>query len=113
MGRRIVRRLALAAVCLAAFVVNLSVDMDQPGVQLVTAAPGVASTSTLIDLGNSNDIRTHRNDIRSLDLESLDVTITEVKQDNLAHNLSGTLTLRRDLGDPSTEVKVGDLQSFP
>jgi len=116
MGRRIVRRLALAAVCLAALaacVVNLSFDMDQPGVQLVTAAPGVASTSTVIDLGNSNDIRTHRNDIRSLDLESLDVTITEVKRDNLAQNLSGTLTLRKDLGDASTEVKVGDLQSFP
>ena len=116
MGRRIVRRLALAAVCLAALaacVVNLSFDLDQPGVPLVTATAGAASTSTLIDLGNSNDIRTHRNDIRSLDLESLDVTITEVKQDNLAHNLSGTLTLRRDLGDPSTEVKVGDLQSFP
>jgi len=116
MGRRIVRRLALAAVCLAALaacVVNLSFDLDQPGVPLVTATAGAASTSTLIDLGNSNDIRTHRNDIRSLDLESLDVTITEVKQDNLAQNLSGTLTLRRDLGDPSTEVKVGDLQSFP
>jgi len=117
MGRRIVRRLALAAVCLAALaacVVNLSFDLDQPGVPLVTATAGAASTSTLIDLGNSNDIRTHRNDIRSLDLESLDVTITEVKQDNLAQNLSGgTLTLRKDLGDPSTEVKIGDLQSFP
>ena len=116
MGRRIVRRFVLAAVCLvalAACVVNLSFDMDQPGIPLQTSAAGAASTSTLVDLGNSNDIRTHRNDIRSLDLESLDVTITEVKQDNLAQNLSGTLTLRRDLGDPSTEVKVGDLQSFP
>ena len=116
MGRRIVRRLALAGVCLAALaacVVNLSFDLDQPGVPLVTAAAGAASTSTLIDLGNSNDIRTHRNDIRSLDLESVDVTITEVKSDNQAANLSGTLTLRKDLGDASTEVKVGDLQSFP
>jgi hypothetical protein len=116
MGRRIVRRFALAAVCLAALaacVVNLSFDMDQPGIALVTTAAGAASTSTLVDLGNSNDIRTHRNDIRSLDLESVDVTITDVKQGNLAQNLTGSLTLRKDLGDPSTEVKVGDLQSFP
>src|SRR5207237_9648572 len=115
MGRRIVRRLALAGVCLAALaacVVNLSFDRDQPGVPLVTAAAGAASTSTLIDLGNSNDIRTHRNDIRSLDLESVDVFITEIKTDNQAAKLSGTLTLRKDLGDPSTEVKIGDLPSF-
>src|SRR5207302_9843284 len=100
-------RLARAGVghaTLAACVVNLSFDLDQPGVPLVTAAAGAAYTSTLIDLGNSNDIRTHRNDIRSLDLESVDVTITEVKSDNQAANLSGTLTLRKDLGDPSTEV---------
>src|SRR5438105_2658836 len=116
MGRRIVRRLALAGVCLAALaacVVNLSFDMDQPGVQLMTTGAGAASTFTLVDLGNSNDIRTHRNDIRSLDLESVDVTITEVKPGNQAQNLSGALTLRKDLGDASTEVKVGDLQSFP
>src|SRR6266478_356376 len=115
MSRRIVRRFALAAVCLAALaacVVNLSFDMDQPGIALVTSAAGAASTSTLVDLGNSNDIRTHRSDIRSLDLESADVTITDVKPDNLASFLSGTLTLRKDLGDPSTEVKVGDLQNF-
>jgi hypothetical protein len=116
MGRRIVRRFALAAVCLAALaacVVNLSFDMDQPGIPLQTSAAGAASTSTLVDLGNSNDIRTHRNDIRSLDLESVDVTITEVKPGNVAAILSGTLTLRKDLGDPSTEVKVGDLPNFP
>jgi hypothetical protein len=115
MGRRIVRRFALAAVCLAALaacVVNLSFDMDQPGIALVTSAAGAASTSTLVDLGNSNDIRTHQNDIRSLDLESVDVTITDVKPGNQATTLSGSLTLRKDLGDPSTEVKVGDLQSF-
>jgi hypothetical protein len=115
MSRRIVRRLALAAVCLAALtacVVNLSFDLDQPGVQLVTAGPGAASTSTLVDLGNSNEVRAHRSDIRSLDLDLVDVTITEVKPDNQAQYLSGALTLRKDLGDPSTEVKVGDLQNF-
>jgi len=116
MGRRIVRRFVLAAVCLvalAACVVNLSCDMDQPGIPLQTSAAGAASTSTLVDLGNSNDTRTHRSDIRSLDLESVDVTITEIKPGNVAGNLAGTLTLRKDLGDPSTEVKVGDLQNFP
>jgi len=116
MARRNVRRLALAAVCtaaLAACVVNLSFDLNPPPLALVTASAGAASQSTLVDLGESKDVQAHRNDIRSLDLDLLDVLVTEVKPDNQAQFLSGALTLRKDLGDPSTEVKVSDLQNVP
>jgi hypothetical protein len=115
MGRRIVPRLALAVVCLgalAACVVNLSFDMDQPGLALQAPAAGSASQSTLIDLGSYSDVRAHQRDIRSLDLESVDVTITAINPANLAQVLSTTLSVRKDLADPSTDVKIGDLQNF-
>jgi hypothetical protein len=114
MGRRIVPRLALAVVCLgalAACVVNLSFDMDQPGLPLQSAG-GSISQSTLVDLGNNSDVRAHQRDIRSLDLESVDVTITAINPANLAQVLSVTLSVRKDLADPSTDVKIGDLQNF-
>jgi hypothetical protein len=115
MGRRIVPRLALAAVCvaaLAACVVNLSFDMDQSGLALQSPGAGSTMQSTLVDLGSNSDVRAHQRDIRSLDLESADVTITGINSANLAQTLSATLSLRKDLADPSTEVKIGDLQSF-
>ena len=115
MGRRIVPRLALAAVCLAALVacvVNLSFDMDQPALPLQAGGAGPISQSTLVDLGSNSDVRAHQRDIRSLDLESVDVTVTAVNAANLAQVLSGAVSLRKDVTDPSTEVKIGDLQGF-
>ena len=115
MNRRVISRLALAALCLAALaacVVNLSFDMDQPGVALQAPAAGSMSQSTLVDLGNNSDVRAHQRDIQSLDLESVDVTVTAVNAANLAQMLSATLSLRKDLADPSTDVKIGDLQDF-
>jgi hypothetical protein len=116
MTRRTVR-LALAIpvlVALAACVVNLSFDMDQSGLVLQVPAAGSASQSVLVDLGNYSDVRDHQKDIRSFDLEYVDVTITEIKPANAAQTLSLTVALRRNLSDPpSMDVKVGDLQSFP
>jgi hypothetical protein len=111
MGRRTVPRLAFAAVCLgalAACVVNLSFDMDQPAIPLQAAA-GPVSQSVLVDLGSNSDVRAHQNDIRSLDLDSADVTISAVNSGNVAQTLSATLSLRKDLADPSTDVKIGDV----
>jgi hypothetical protein len=116
MNRRVIPRLALAVVCLAALVacvVNLSFDLDQPGLPLQAGGAGPISQWTLVDLGSNSDVRAHQSDIQSLDLESADVTVTAVNAaNNLAQMLSGTVSLRKILDDPSTEVKIGDLQGF-
>jgi hypothetical protein len=105
--------LVLAIAALAACVVNLTFDMDQRGLPMITAGSGAISQSALVDLGSYDDVRSHRNDIRSLDLESVDVTITEVKTDNTAKLLTMTLTLRKLLTDPpGNDVKIGDLAAF-
>ena len=115
MGRRTVARVALAAAwlgALAACVVNLSFDMDQPGIPLQTTGAGPVSQNVAIDLTSYGDVRDHQNDIRSLDLDSVDVTITSVNPGNLAQTVSATLTLRKNLADPSTEVKIGDVSGL-
>lgn len=104
---------ALACAALAACVVDLSFDMDQKGLALVTPGAGVLSVSALVDLGSYEDVRSHRDDIRSLDLESIDVTITELKTDNAAKVLSATLALRKGYADPpENDVRIGDLTAF-
>lgn len=117
MNRRLLSRLAVAAVCLAgvsACVVNLSFEIDQPNVALVSPAKGSASQSVLVDLGKSKEIADHKDNIRSLDLDYVDVTITRVNAGNLAKVLNGTLALRRQLADPpANDVKVGDLVNLP
>src|SRR5262249_32028252 len=106
MGRRNARRLALALIALAACGVNLRFDLDKPGLVLMSPAAGSVLQNVVVDLGDSADVRAHQKDIRSLDLDSADVTITEVRQDNAATKLSLTLWLRKNLSDPpSSDVK--------
>jgi len=115
MVRRKARPLAivLGCVALAACVVDVSFDMDQKGLALITPGAGVVSVSVLVDLGTYEDVRSHRGDIRSLDLESIDVTITELQADNAAKVLSGTLTMRKEYTDPpESDVRIGDLTAF-
>jgi hypothetical protein len=86
MNRRLPPRLALAFVCFAGISANL---------------------------GNSKEITEHKDNIRSLDLDSADVTITRVNAGNRARFLNGTLALRRKLADPpANDVKMGDLVNF-
>ena len=117
MDRRKAGRLALALACaaaVAACVVNLSFDMDQRGLALQAGAAGPVSTSVIVDLGSYPDIRSHKGDIRSLDLESVDFTITGVNSGTTAKFLTLTLTLKKGLSDPpEQDVKVGDLTAFP
>jgi len=117
MGRRKTGRLALAIACASlagACVVNLSFDMDQRGVALLTAGAGAVSASAPVDLTKQPDIEAHRADIRSLDLDSLDVTITAVNLGNQAKQLNLTLSLRKSLTDPpENDVAVGDVAAFP
>ena len=115
MSRRASARLALVAIALAACVVNLSFDMDQSGLDILAPSQGSLSQSVLVDLGSYNDVRAHQKDITSLDLESVDVTITEIRLANAANILSLTVSLRKSLTDPPASdvtVKVGDLQNF-
>jgi hypothetical protein len=115
MSRRASARLALAAIALAACVVNLSFDMDQSGLDILAPQAGSLSQNVLVDLGSNNDVRAHQNDIKSLDLEYVDVTITDVRPTNAATTLSLTVSLRKNVTDPpatDVTVKVGDLQSF-
>ena len=115
MSRRASARLALVAIALAACVVNLSFDMDQSGLD-IQAPAGPLSKSVLVDLGSYTDVRAHLKDIKSLDLEYLEVIITDVRPTNAATTMSLTVSLRRSLTDPPASditVKVGDLQSFP
>jgi len=94
MSRRASARLALFAIALAACVVNLSFDMDQSGLEILAPSQGSLSQSVLVDLGSYNDVRAHQKDIKSLDLESVDVTITEIRLANAATTLSLTVSLR-------------------
>jgi hypothetical protein len=115
MSRRASARLALVAIALAACVVNLSFDMDQSGLAIMAPSAGSLSQSVLVDLGSYNDVRSRQKDIRSLDLEYADVTITDIRPANAANTLSLTVSLRKSLTDPpatDVTVKVGDLQSF-
>ncbi|MGE5048063.1 MAG: hypothetical protein ACM3PC_05820 [Deltaproteobacteria bacterium] len=116
MNRRL-PRLALAFVCLAvlpACVVNLSFDMDQSNVALQSPAAGSASKSIQVDLGKSREVAEHKDNIKSLDLDSVDVTVTSVNAGNQAKVLNGTLALRRNAADPAAnDVKVGDIVNLP
>jgi hypothetical protein len=66
-----------------------------------------------VDLANSKEITDHKDNIKSLDLDYVDVTITRVNASNKATVLNGNLALRRHLADPpANDVKVGDLVNF-
>src|SRR2546426_10844725 len=117
MGRRTPPRLALAAVglvAIAACVVNLSFDMNQPGLVLQTQSSGAVSQSILVALNSYPDVSSHQKDIQSLDLDAVDATITSVNSPaNQAQKLQLTLALRKDLSDPpANDVKIGDLANF-
>ncbi len=114
MGRRNARRLALVAIALAACVVNLSFDMEQSGLVLTSPAQMAVSTTAAVDLGSYQDVRAHQKDIKSLDLDSVDVTISDIKTDNLAQHMSLKLSLRKGLSDPpENDVVVGNIPDFP
>ena len=74
MGCRTAPRLALAAVglaVLAACVVNLSFDMNQPNLPLQSQAQGAVAQNIPIDLNSYPDVKSHQKDINSLDLDSV------------------------------------------
>jgi hypothetical protein len=110
------RRTLLAALFLlplAACVVNLVFDIDKQ-FQVVSAAPGTVSQTQTVNLADYQEINDHKGNIKSLDLESADVTVTAVNAGNVASVVSGTLVLRGSgaPSDGSQDVLVGTLTNF-
>lgn len=106
----------LGLATLAACIVNLSFAMDKPGVVLQTAGGSttVNQQTTQVDLADYPDITSHKNSIKSLDLDYLDVTITAVGADNTATTVTGDIKLRKSLTDTTeVPVDVGSLTNFP
>jgi hypothetical protein len=105
----------LGLATLAACIVNLSFAMDKPGVALKTD-PGVQTIpeqKILVSLGDYKEITDHKDSIKSLDLDYVDITITAVGPTNTAHTVTGTVSLRKNATDPAAnDIPVGSLNAF-
>jgi hypothetical protein len=119
MNRRTATRTTLVTLglaTLAACIVNLSFAMDKPGVVLKSDAglKTITEQKILVDLGEYKEITDHKDNIKSLDLDYVDITITAVGSGNTAGTVTGTVTLRKNLGDPATsDIAVGSLNAVP
>jgi hypothetical protein len=100
---------------LAACVVNLSFDMRKTvAVKSDPLAPNTISVAQLIDLSQYKEITDHKNNIKSLDLDYAEATVTALNPGNAATKVTGSLKLRRKVtDDPANDIKVGDLNNFP
>jgi hypothetical protein len=111
MKRRLATRTLLgtaALLALGACIVNLSFEMKK-SLAVQSQGAGAVSQSVLVDLSQYKEITDHKDQIRSLDLDYADVTITRVNGGGGTH-LSGSLKLRKSLTTPpANDVKVGDL----
>ena len=119
MTRRIATRTTLVTLglaTLAACIVNLSFAMDKPQVALKSNAgtTKIAEQTILVDLGEYKEITEHKHNIKSLDLDFVDVTITAVGSGNTAATVTGNVTLRKNLMDPvANDIAVGALSAVP
>jgi len=98
-----------ALLALTACIVNLSFDMKK-SLALQSQTAGSVSQSVLVDLGQYQEVTDHKTQIKSLDLDYAEVTVSHVA--GKAATVSGTLKLRSSLSPGSTEIKVGDLGSL-
>ena len=118
MTRRIATRTTLVTLglaTLAACIVNLSFAMDKPMVAIKSDAgtTNIGEHKILVDLGEYPEITEHKGNIKSLDLDFVDVTITSVGSGNTASTVNGKVTLRKNLTDPaSADIAVGTLTAF-
>jgi hypothetical protein len=120
MTRRTATRTALVTLgllTLAACVVNLSFSMDKANVAL-KSNPGqttLTQQAIPVNLGDYKEITDHQANIKSLDLDYLEITVTAVDTaTNTASTVSGTVTLRKTLSDPpANDIAVGTLTAFP
>jgi hypothetical protein len=118
MTRRIAARTAmslLGLLTLAACVVNLSFSMDHPGIVLKSTPPATSvSESVLVDLAKSKEITDHKDNIKSLDLDYVDVTITATGAGHTANTVTGSLKLCKTLPSQTApcDLVVGTLNAF-
>ena len=110
--RTMIALLALAP--LAACVVNLSFDMEKQFELTSTQAGAITQTQT-VNLADYKAIADHKSNIKSLDLDSVDLTVTTVNSGNTATAVTGTLVLRASTApaDGTQDVLVGALKNFP
>jgi hypothetical protein len=103
----------LSLCMLAACVVNIAIDMQRP-VQVVTDSVTTAVNQTQpINLNDYPDFVSHKGNVKSLDLDSADVTVTTIDPSNHATKVSGTVKLRQNCSDaPANDVSVGTLSNF-
>lgn len=119
MPRRTATRTALVTLgllTLAACVVNLSFAMDKPGVVLQSnsGAMTLSQQAVAVNLGDYKEITDHKANIKSFDLDSLTVTVTAVDPSTTATMVSGTVSLRKNLGDPAAnDIQVGTFTNVP
>ncbi|HUJ24618.1 MAG TPA: hypothetical protein VLW85_01265 [Myxococcales bacterium] len=94
---------------LAACVVNIAIDM-QKNIAVQTQA-GITSIDQqqAINLNDYPDYTAHKGNIKSLDLDSADVTVASVDPSNKATKvISGSLKLRQNCTDsPANDIIVG------
>jgi len=95
---------------LTACIVSLSFDMKKP-LALQSQTAGSVSQSVLVDLGQYQAVTDHKTQIKSLDLDYAEVTVSHVNAGTAA-TVSGTLKLRTSLAPGATDVKVGDFGSL-
>ena len=105
----------LGLLTLAACVVNLSFAIDKPGVVIKSDAgtTKVTQQSILVTLSDYKEVTDHKANIKSFDLDYVDVTLTAKDPTNTATSVTGTVVLRKTLSDASADVAVGTLTAFP
>ena len=121
MTRRAYRiALVLGTCTLAACVVNIAIDMQKDLTVQTTGSALTVNNTQAINLNDYPDFTAHKGNIKSLDLDSADVTVKTVNAGNAATKVSGSVTLRpgplnngQCPTDNSHDVAVGSLSNFP
>lgn len=102
----------MALLALSACIVNLSFEMKKP-LALQSTAAGNISQNVLVDLSQYKEITDHKDQLKSLDLDYAEATVTHVNPANTATKVTGTLKLRKSLTTPAAnDVVVGSLQDL-
>jgi hypothetical protein len=117
MNRRSATRITLVTLglALAACVVNLSFTMDKPSVQLKSTAgqTSIQQQAIPVTLSDYKEITDHKDNIKSFDLDYVDITITAVASDNTANTVTGSVALRKVLTDPAAnDISVGAITNL-